>query len=313
LQPDDKLILEKRKTSAAGSQLFSPSAWFRALRLHQWSKNLLVLTPVIAGHKLGDPAVLLRATLGMAAFCFCASGVYVVNDLVDLKSDRAHPAKCRRPFAAGELSITQGLCAALLLFVVSFVCGLFLPWMFLFYLAVYCVASTLYSFLIKKLMLLDVFALAGLYTLRILAGHGATGIRYSSWLLGFSMFLFLSLALLKRYIELHRVNLTGRTSALGRGYVTGDLPLMLSLGPLSGWLAVLVLSLYINSDDVRLLYHHPFRLLLACPLLLYWISRVWLLATRDLLHDDPVVFALKDWGSYVVGGLTALVVWFASI
>ncbi len=272
-----------------------------------------MLIPVIAGHKLGDPPVLSRAALGMLAFCFCASSVYVVNDLVDINSDRAHPTKCRRPFASGELSMAQGLCAVPLLVGASIACGLFLPRMFLFYLAVYFIVSLLYSCLIKKLMLLDVFALAGLYTLRILAGHGATQIQYSSWLLGFSMFFFLSLALLKRYIELHRVNLTGRKTVLGRGYVIGDLPMVLSLGPLSGWLAVLVLSLYINSDDVRLLYRHHLRLLLACPLLLYWISRLWFLATRDLLHDDPVVFALKDRGSYVIGALTALVIWLASI
>jgi hypothetical protein len=158
-----------------------------------------------------------------------------------------------------------------------------------------------------------VFALAGLYTLRILAGLAATGIRYSSWLLGFSMFFFLSLALLKRYIELYRLNLDGGNVAKGRGYVTGDLPLLLSLGLVSGGLAALVLALYVNSDDVRLLYEHSLRLLLICPLLLYWISRVWLLATRNELHDDPVLFALKDRTSYVVGALTAFFIWLGSI
>lgn len=163
------------------------------------------------------------------------------------------------------------------------------------------------------MVLLDVFALAGLYTLRILAGQGATGIECSNWLLGFSMFLFLSLALLKRYIELERVDLMGQKSAWGRGYFTSDLSVLLSLGQLSGWLAVLVLALYIDSENVRLLYHHPARLLLACPPLLYWISRIWLLATRERLHDDPVVFVLKDWVSYVIGMLILLFIWFASI
>jgi 4-hydroxybenzoate polyprenyltransferase len=288
-------------------------AWQRALRLHQWPKNLLVLIPVIAGHKLEDLPVLARALLGVVAFCFCSSSVYVINDLTDLESDRAHPTKCKRPFAAGQLSVTQGLSAAVILALASAACGLFLPPMFMACLAAYYCIAILSSGFIIKLMLLDVFALAGLYTIRILAGQGATGIKCSSWLLGFSMFLFLSMALLKRYIELHRVNLAGRTSAAGRGYFTSDLPMLLSLGPLSGWLAVLVLSLYINSVDVVLIYHHPLRLLLVCPLLLYWISRAWLLATRDILHDDPVVFALKDRVSYVVGGLTAFLIWFASI
>jgi 4-hydroxybenzoate polyprenyltransferase len=286
--------------------------WRRALRLHQWAKNLLVFIPIIAGHRLGDWPVVTQGLLGVVAFCFCASSVYVVNDLMDLGADRAHPTKHKRPFASGRFSVTQGLWAAAFMAITSAVIGFFLPSMFLVYLAVYYLVSILYSALIKKMMLLDVFVLAGLYTIRILAGQGATGIICSSWLLGFSMFIFLSLAFLKRYIELHRVNLAGRTSAAGRGYLTGDLPMLLSLGPLSGWLAVLVLSLYINSEDARLLYHHPVRLLLVCPLLLYWISRIWLLATRDTLHDDPVVFALKDWVSYAVGVLTAFFIWFAS-
>jgi len=301
------------KNSDDASQMKLFHVWRRALRLHQWAKNLLVLIPVIAGHKLGDSYVLAQACLGVVAFCFCASSVYVINDLTDLESDRAHPTKRQRPFAAGQLSVVQGWFAATLLAITSVACGFFLPPMFLVDLVIYYLVAILYSSLIKKMLLLDVFALAGLYTLRILAGQGATGIICSSWLLGFSMFLFLSLAILKRYIELHRVNLAGRTAAAGRGYFTGDLPMLLSLGPLSGWLAVLVLSLYINSEDVHLIYHHPLRLLLVCPLLLYWISRVWLLATRDLLHDDPVIFALKDWVSYIVGGLTAFLIWFASI
>jgi 4-hydroxybenzoate polyprenyltransferase len=287
--------------------------WCRALRVHQWAKNLLVFFPVIAGHELDNWSVMERAFLGVVAFCFCASSGYVINDLIDLDSDRAHPTKCKRPFAAGELSVAQGWWVAAFMAAAGVVCGLFLPPLFGIVLVIYYLASIVYSCWIKKIMLLDVFALAGLYTLRIFAGQGATGIKCSSWLLGFSMFLFLSLALLKRCIELHRVNLQGRKFAEGRGYFTDDLSVLLPLGLLSGWLAVLVLSLYINSEDVRLLYHHPVRLLLACPPLLYWVSRIWLLAARDLLHDDPVVFALKDRVSYIIGLLMVFFVWFASI
>lgn len=289
------------------------ATWRRALRLHQWAKNFLVFVPVIVGHKLKDWAVLGDAALGMVAFCACASSVYLINDLEDLESDRVHPTKQRRPFASGQLTPVAGLVAAPLLLLASVACGSFLPPTFLAYLAVYYVTSILYSQVIKKLVLLDVFALAGLYTLRILAGLAATGIRYSSWLLGFSMFIFLSLALLKRYIELLRLNLDGGNAAKGRGYVTGDLPLLLSLGLVSGGLATLVLALYVNSDDVRLIYEHSLRLLLICPLVLYWISRVWLLATRNELHDDPVLFALKDRASYVTGALAAFFIWLGSI
>jgi 4-hydroxybenzoate polyprenyltransferase len=289
------------------------ATWSRALRVHQWPKNLLVLVPMIAGHKLNDPVVLSNSLLAVAGFCSCASGVYVINDLEDLEVDRSHATKCRRPFASGRLSPLQGIGAACLLFTLSIVCGLFLPPMFLGYLGIYFLTAVFYSAWLKKVMLLDVFALAGLYSLRILAGHGATGIRYSSWLLGFSMFLFLSLALVKRYVELHRANLAGRSAVSGRDYAISDLPMLISLGPLSGWLAALVLSLYIGSEDVRLVYPHPLRLLFICPLLLYWISRVWLLAARDSLNEDPVVFALKDRTSYIVGAMAALFVWLASI
>lgn len=302
----------------AGGQQFGQgahwlSAWKSALRPHQWSKNLLVLIPAIAGHKVTEAAVLRNTGLGIAAFCACASAVYILNDLMDLSADREHPTKWARPFASGDLSPAAGLAVAVWLLMCAGAIGLLLPTTFLVVLGLYFVTSLLYSAVIKKLLLLDVFALAGLYSLRILGGHGATEIRYSSWLLGFSMFLFLSLALVKRYVELHRVELSGRMAAAGRSYLTTDLPLLISLGPLSGWLAVLVLALYINSPEVQLLYHHPLRLLLVCPLLLYWVSRVWLLAKRDLLHDDPVVFALKDPTSYAVGIVTAVIVWLATI
>jgi 4-hydroxybenzoate polyprenyltransferase len=296
-----------------GKRASRPSAWARALRVHQWAKNFLVLVPVIAGHKLNDWTALGNSLLAMGAYCLCASGVYLLNDLEDLEADRAHPSKRNRPFASGQLPAMAGLVMAPILVLGSVACGWLLPPMFLAYLGIYFLISVLYSWVIKKAMLLDVFALAGLYTLRILAGHGATGIRYSSWLLGFSMFLFLSLALLKRYIELNRASLAGRKAVTGRDYATSDLPMLISLGPLSGWLAALVLSLYISSEDVRLVYQHPLRLLIICPLLLYWISRVWLLATRNLLDDDPVAFALKDRTSYVVGALAALFVWLGSI
>jgi 4-hydroxybenzoate polyprenyltransferase/phosphoserine phosphatase len=295
----------------------SQATWFdilkRVLRIHQWPKNVLLIVPAITGHMVGDWAILERIGLGVVGFCLCASSVYVLNDLHDLDADRVHRTKRARPFAAGQASLLLGLALAPLLLALAFLCAAWLPPMFGFYLAVYFVISTLYSCVLKKVVLLDVFVLAGLYTLRILAGHAATGIGYSNWLLGFSLFTFLSLALLKRYIELHRSGTAEDERLAGRGYQARDLQVVLTMGLGSGYLAALVLALYINSKEVIELYQQPTLLLFICPLLLYWISRVWLLATRDRIDDDPVVFALKDKTSYLVGALVALFIWLASV
>ncbi len=284
----------------------------RLLRLHQWAKNILVLVPVITAHEWFQPGVVWQALLGLLAFCLCSSSVYVANDLQDLEADRRHRTKRARPLAAGRCSIACGLVLAPLLALLGLACAHFLPWLFLGYLVLYCLASLAYSSVFKRLVLLDVLVLTGLYTLRILAGHGATGIPYSGWLLGFSMFLFLSLALMKRYIELRRLHPEAAEPIRGRDYQAADLPGVLSLGTASGYLAVLVLALYINSEQVRLLYRRPLLLLLICPLLLYWVSRAWLLAGRDQVEDDPVVFALRDKSTYMVGALAAVVIWLAS-
>ncbi len=293
------------------------TGWFerlqRVLRLHQWPKNILLIVPAITGHKLGDGLILERLGLGVVTFCLCASSVYVLNDLHDLESDRLHRTKCSRPFAAGQFSILGGLVLAPLLLALAFLGAVWLAPAFGCYLALYFAMSTAYSWALKKVVLLDVFVLAGLYTLRILAGHGATGIGYSNWLLGFSVFTFLSLALLKRYIELHRSPAVESASLAGRGYQGRDLQVVLTMGLTSGYLSALVLALYINSKEVVELYRKPMVLLFICPLLLYWVSRAWLLATRDRIDDDPVVFALKDWTSYVIGALVALFIWLASV
>ncbi len=311
------VVRRRAQTEANVVRVFGERAgWFdvlkRILRLHQWPKNVLLIVPAITGHKLEDGTILERLGLGILAFCLCASSVYVMNDLLDLEADRLHRTKRARPFAAGESSILLGLGLAPLLLAAGFLCAAWLPPMFRFYLGVYWVTSTLYSWMLKRVVLLDVFVLAGLYTLRILAGHGATGIGYSNWLLGFSVFTFLSLALLKRYIELHRSNVAEVESIAGRGYQARDLQVVLTMGVGSGYLAALVLALYINSKEVTELYRQPTLLLFICPLLLYWVSRVWLLATRDRIDDDPVVFALKDKTSYLVGALVAFFIWLAS-
>jgi 4-hydroxybenzoate polyprenyltransferase len=281
----------------------------RSLRLHQWVKNLIIFVPVIAAHKLGEPVAVLRELCAFTVFCLCASGVYLVNDLMDLDADRKHPKKRNRPFASGSLPLQFGLIFAPLLLIAGLLAAVRLSWAFAGVTAAYLLLTTAYSWWVKQIVLLDVFFLAGLYTIRLVAGHAAADIVYSSWLLMFSMFIFLSLALVKRYVELA---VAKETVAPGRGYVAGDLELVASLGTGSGYLAALVLALYVNSQQVVILYAHPNLLLLICPLLLYWISRVWLLAHRGRLHEDPVFFAVKDTTSYIIGVLALAVLWLAA-
>ena len=269
--------------------------WLRALRIHQWAKNLLLFVPLLTAHLVFEPEAIAQAVLAFVAFGLCASSVYLLNDLLDLPSDRLHPRKRRRPFAAGQLSVLSGLIAAPLLLAAAFTLAvLCLPERFVLALAGYYALTCAYSFWLKRVEMLDVVVLAALYTARIIAGTFALSLPLSFWLLAFSMFLFLSLALVKRYTELALMRERGRNDAAGRGYSVDDLPLIASLGGTSGYLAVLVLALYINSPVSEQLYTQPKYLWLLCPLLLYWISRTWLLTHRGQMHDDPLVYALRD-------------------
>ncbi|MDS4028862.1 MAG: UbiA family prenyltransferase [Candidatus Contendobacter sp.] len=269
--------------------------WSRALRLHQWLKNVLIFVPLVAGHVWNQTAILTLALLAFLSFGLCASSVYLLNDLLDLSADRRHPRKCRRPFASGQLPIAQGVAAIPLLLIAAFGLSLSLnpPW-FSVVLATYYLFTLAYSLRLKRTLMLDVVVLAGLYTLRIIAGAAAANIEPSFWLLAFSMFLFLSLALVKRYAELWTLHEQGDLSASGRGYHVDDLGLLQNLGGAAGYLAVLVLALYINSETSRTLYGQPMVIWLLCPTLLYWISRVWLITHRGEMHDDPIIFALTD-------------------
>ena len=289
-------------------------ALFRSMRPHQWVKNVIVFAPLIAAHKLDESWLLLRDGRAFLVFCLCASGVYLVNDLVDLDVDRRHPTKKNRPLAAGNLPLPIGLMLGPLLLVAGLCAAVQLSWLFAGVTAAYLILTTAYSWWVKQVVLLDVFFLAGLYTIRLVAGSAATGIVNSSWLLMFSIFIFLSLALVKRYVELADANKNepGKSAGAGRGYQAHDLELVASLGAGSGYLAALVLALYVNSDQVTKLYTHQNLLLLVCPLMLYWISRVWLLAHRGQMHDDPVVFTLKDKTSYAVGLLICLILFLAT-
>lgn len=285
----------------------------KALRVHQWAKNVLVFVPLFAAHKGFHLPLLVQALLGFVAFSLCASSVYVLNDLLDLDSDRRHPTKKKRPFAAGDLSVRTGaLMAPVLLAAGAAVAVTMLPLHFVALLATYYAVTLAYSLHLKQVMVLDVLVLAGLYTVRIFGGSLATGVPTSSWLLSFSMFFFLSLALVKRLSEIRRLRLSNETAAHGRGYVAGDYELLASLGVASGYLSVLVLVLYISNKEVTALYSQPERLWLLCPVMLYWVSRVWLLAHRGQVNEDPLVFALRDKVSYAVGAVAALVLFAAT-
>jgi 4-hydroxybenzoate polyprenyltransferase len=282
--------------------------WLQALRPHQWLKNVLVFVPLLAAHLVTDPLAAARAGAAFVIFGVCASGVYVLNDLFDLDADRRHPRKRNRPFAAGNLPLAGGFVLAGLLTLVAFAAACALAPRFALVLLGYYVLTLAYSLRLKQIAMLDVLVLATLYTVRIVAGTVAIHVQFSFWLLAFAMFLFLSLALVKRYTELGAQRQVASGTAPGRGYVAGDYELLASLGGASGYLSVLVLALYINSTASAELYRRPYFLWLLCPLLLYWISRTWIIAHRGKMHDDPVVFAARDKVSMVLLVLAAIVV-----
>lgn len=290
-----------------------PTLWdyLHALRVHQWLKNLLVFVPLITSLRFTDVTALTQLAIGFLSFSLCASSVYVLNDLTDLEDDRQHPRKCRRPFACGTLSIVHGCFLVVGLLAAAVAVALLLPIEFLGVLGLYYATTLGYSFGLKHVEIADILTLAGLYTIRIVAGGAAAGITLSFWLLAFSMFLFLSLALAKRCAELAVMREKGQAVAPGRGYRVADLPLLYSLGAGSGYIAVLVLALYLSSDAVQRGYGNPGVLWAFCPMLLFWITRTWLTTYRGEMHDDPVVFAARDRSSRILAVLGGVAIWFA--
>ena len=288
--------------------------WQVALRLHQWLKNLLVFVPLLAAHRVTDPQAWASTLWAFLAFGLCASSVYILNDLLDLQDDRHHPRKRRRSFAAGDLPLSSGIAAAPLLLVTAFALSWWqLPPAFTAVLATYYASTLAYSLYLKRHMVVDVITLAGLYTVRIVAGVAAISTEVTFWLLAFSMFIFLSLALVKRYADLKGLEAQGHEGQIrGRGYRIDDQSIVGSLGAAAGFSAVLVLALYVQDPATAALYRHPWVLWLVCPLMLAWICRVWVLAHRGTMHDDPVVFAIKDRISLLTGLMFAVVVGAAS-
>ncbi|HDS1138048.1 MAG: UbiA family prenyltransferase [Nitrospirae bacterium] len=282
--------------------------WVKALRVYQWLKNLLVLVPLLTAHRFFDLTSIIDAGVAFLAFGLCASGVYLLNDLLDLTPDRMHPRKRKRPFAAGTLPLLQGLLVAPLITLAGFALALVCSPAFAAVLLCYYVMTLSYSLKLKRIVMIDVVMLAALYTVRIIGGTVAINSELSFWLLAFSMFVFLSLAMLKRYTELASALASGKEMAIGRGYSVADLPLVQSLGAAAGYIGVLVFALYINSPESLELYTNPKLLWLLCPILLYWISRMWIVSHRGDMHDDPIVFAAMDRGSQIVIGLCVLIV-----
>ncbi len=282
----------------------------KAMRCHQWLKNILIFSPMLLAHRFSDVSAVVQSTLAFFAFSFAASSIYVLNDLFDLSADQHHPRKCKRPFAAGDLAIMRGAALIPVLAFLSFGLCFFLPPLFLYTLLSYYLITTLYSWRIKQLAVADVLTLAVLYSMRIVAGSAATGTPVSAWFIEFAIFLFLSLALVKRLSELKEMEETpdADSARRERGYKVGDLPLLLGFGTASGYISVFVFTMYLNSDRVSQLYTTPALLWVFCPLLLYWITRIWHLAWRGKMHDDPLAFAAKDPQTYIIGliGLTAL-------
>jgi 4-hydroxybenzoate polyprenyltransferase/phosphoserine phosphatase len=288
--------------------------WTKALRCHQWIKNLLVFVPLLASHRLHETGLIVDGVVAFVLFCLCSSSVYLLNDLFDLEYDRAHATKSSRPLASGALPIKTAIFTVLGLLLLAFAGALlFLPASFALTLGGYYILTLAYSVFLKNLMIVDVIALALFYTLRIIAGAAAFRIAPTFWMLAFSVFIFLSLAFVKRYTELrdaHGRNETEKTG--GRGYYPSDFEMIASMGTAAGYISVMVLALYIQDPSTVALYRHPGTIWLACPLLLFWVSRIWLLAHRGKMHEDPVVFAIGDNVSLLVGALFAAIFWLAT-
>lgn len=322
-----RAALRKANVTPVRTFLDAPSplkAWLKAIRLHQWAKNILIFLPLLLAHAWAA-GTLVGAIIAFVSFGLCASATYIVNDLLDLEADRKHLRKRRRPFAAGDLSALAGIVVVALFLLGSLALAILLPhavavvspaatlgrpYYFLEWLAIYAVTTSAYSFRLKRAVLVDVIVLSGLYTIRILAGGAATGVPVSAWLGGFSIFFFLSLAFVKRFAELESLRQRDPAPAQiqGRGYLVSDIEQLRSFGSASGYASVVVLTLYISNISAAELYAHPNRLWLLVPVLLLWISRLWLLASRGQLDEDPVVYAITDKRSLLMGLLVILIV-----
>ena len=306
----DRITKEASQVATISKVLPPPNTtlfhWRRMFRVHQWLKNLLLFVPLLAAHQIDNTQSLTKLIIAFISFSLCATAVYMANDLLDLESDRKHPRKRHRPFASGAVPIMVGVILTPLFAIASLLLGLAVNKGFTLWLIAYFLLTCAYSLWLKRHALIDCLTLAALYTLRIIAGAAAVAITLSFWLLAFSVFIFLSLAFVKRYAELQVQEGAGNTHAYGRGYTVTDAPLVQTLGITAGYAAVLVLALYLHGETVITLYAQPQLIWFAVPLMLFWISWVWMKAHRGQMHDDPIVFAIKDKASLAVAALIAV-------
>jgi 4-hydroxybenzoate polyprenyltransferase len=300
--------LQKDGTPILASFPRSRKRLWRILRAYQWVKNVLIFLPIATSHRFFEPALLTTALAAFAAFSLTASAIYIVNDVLDVESDREHPHKKLRPFASGSVPMVWGIVATICLVLVSAALSLALPVNARWLLAAYLTATMAYSIRLKRMVFADVLALATFYTLRVLFGGAAAGITISSWTLAFFMFVFLSLALAKRLGELRVKSASQDTNLPGRGYHVVDIPQITALAAASSYASVLVFALYINSAEAAALYRYTQRLWLICPFLIYWLSRFLLISNRGTLHHDPIVFATRDRVSYLVALCVVVIV-----
>ena len=310
--------LQKASKTLSSSRVLEPRAkvpltlYLQQIRLHQWLKNLLLFLPLFAAHEVLNADLLLACGIGFVSFGFCASSIYVLNDLMDIQADRRHPRKRNRPFASARIPAFQGYLMMPALLLAAVMLSLLLPIQFLGVLVLYYVVSLTYNLWAKNVAVIDTIFLAGLYTVRIIAGAAATLIVPSFWLLAFAMFLFLSIALAKRYTEIIDLELDENEVVPGRQYMPVDLSTLMSQGAASGYGAVVVLALYVNSEEVALNYSRPELIWLACPILLYWINKLWLNTQRREMTDDPLIWAISNRVSRGLGLALLLILLFAT-
>ncbi|HEY5140405.1 MAG TPA: UbiA family prenyltransferase, partial [Methylococcales bacterium] len=304
VNPGIGVIAAARKRRYVVQQVFDDrppvaKTWIRALRIHQWAKNVLLGVPILTAHAFNLSAIT-EVAAAFTAFGLVASATYLLNDLLDLVADRHHPRKCKRPFAAGNIGLVSGILGMIIVFCAGFGLAVQLSDHFLYTLLTYLGLTISYSFYFKRIVLIDVLLLASLYTIRIVAGAYAIEVPVSSWLLGFSMFIFLSLALVKRCTELMAMQRLSRETMKGRDYQVSDYPMLSGMGVAAGYISILVLALFISSPEGVDKYTYPVLLWLLCPLMAYWVSRLWLKTSRGEMHDDPLIFSLKDQASWIV-------------
>jgi len=305
-----KRLIDKAKSLTKIDLIAPPQvtlkSWVKLLRVHQWVKNLLLFAPMLAAHQINQIGNWQTLILAFFSFCLCASCIYIINDLFDLESDRLNSYKANRAFASGQISVIKGLMIAPILLLFSLLLGKYINDYFFTWIIIYFVAALSYSLILKKLVIIDCLTLAILYTLRLLAGGAAIDVKLSTWLLTFSIFLFLSLAFIKRYTELKELSSINNKKAHGRGYLTSDTKLIKQTGLILGYISVLVLALYLNSETAIKLYKNPEFIWGAIPALLIWINWMWLQSHRGNMHQDPILFAIKDKFSITAGMIFTL-------